>query len=220
MLQSNLIPATVYRQEYLYTVDEEDTSLDPFQILFRALSVKELSFIRNLTGLNSHQKNIFVVEKSLITFINPTSKDISVLTLAQLDDIATKILKVSSMSEDMLIKLQLNASFITDKQFKTDTWNCEVCKSKGVDKLRNCRFSKTYKKDYDASFELYVGGVKYTDCPMYYKDTKVCNDMVTCYNTFEKGLFPEQGGLAEQTEFFTHAVAILANASNKASEKE
>lgn len=223
LLQSNLTPTTVYRKEYLYTVDTTDTTLNPFQIIFKALSIKDIDFIRNLTQTATNQINLIILQKSIIEFINifdnlgneVKNADISILNIEQIKDIAKVIWDLSTVSEETYKVMKLSATIALDKSFQTDTWTCEYCKYKGLDRSRNCKFRKDFKDNYDNTFFVMVNGEKFKECPIYYKNDKYISDMFLSFNSFEKGILPEVGGLADQSEFFIYAVKIIQALQSK-----
>jgi len=130
-------------------------------------------------------------------------------------DMASIIIKTSQAPENLNEKLSTNLDVYLDKNLTKDTWKCEVCKQRQLDKVRNCGFlggaDKDKNKFYTDSFVLDVGGVLYTHCPIYDVDAILLNDAMTCYSMYEKGLLPEKGGVYDQTEFFVISSTIVTN---------
>lgn len=227
-MNSQLTLSTVYLKEYLYTVDADDTSLLPFQILFKALSKRQLEYIRGFDNIKRNELNIIILQKSLIKFFNVkdvnnniiSEPNIELLTFKQREKLANIILKVSVVTEEIIQKIQVNVNISMDKKFKTDTWNCEVCRSKGLDKQRNCKFRTDYDKLFVSDLNIMVGDTKYNHCPMYYIDYNLLSDTYSCYNALDKGLLPEIGGTIDQTEFFYYATEIVRKAINDKYDKE
>lgn len=227
-MQSKLTLSTVYRKEYLYTVDPTDTSLTPFQVLFRALSIRDLDYIRNFDDIKQHELNIAILQKSLLRFFNVTDEkgnilsepNISILTYNQIAQIAQKVFSVSVLTKEVKEKIKLNVNLSMNKKFETDTWDCEVCQHKGLDKQRNCKFRDDYDKLFVTDLNIMVGDVRYNYCPMYHKDNKLLADIFGCYNAIEKGVLPEVGGTVDQTEFFSYATDVVRKAVNDKYDKE
>jgi len=227
-LNSQLTLSTVYLKEYLYTVDTNDTSLLPFQVLFKALSKRQLEYIRSFESVKRNELNIIVLQKSLIKFFNVkdvnnniiSEPNIELLTFTQRETLANIILKVSIVTEEIIQKIYLNVNLSLDDKFKTNTWDCKVCQEKGLDKQRNCKFRADYDKLFVSDLDIMVGDTKYNHCPMYYRDYNLLSDIYSCYNALDKGLLPEIGGTIDQTEFFYYATEIVRKTINDKYEKE
>lgn len=224
-MTSKLNLSTLYRKEYLYNVDPTDTSLTPFQVLFKALSMRDLDYLRNFKDASQHQLNVAILQKSLIKFYNVfdstgleiSEPNIALLTLPQITKLANEIYTVSTVTEEIYKKIKLNVQLSMDKKFSTDTWNCEVCRHKGLDEQRNCKFIENY--EHIDGFNVVVGEESYDHCPMYYKDNKFVSDIFSCYNALEKGVLPEAGGTVDQTEFFSYATNAVRIVENEKQEK-
>jgi len=212
----------LYRKEYLYNVDPSDTSLRPFQLLFRALSIRDLDYIRSFNTPNQNELNLIILQKSLLRFFNVITEsgqtinepDISLLTPQQSTTLAHEIYKVSVLTEDIVEKIKLNVILSMNKKFSTDTWSCEMCKHKGIDQQRNCKFREDYEEIFVEDIDIVVGEEHFDHCPMYYKDNKLLSDIFGCYNALEKGVLPEAGGTVDQTEFFSFAIDVVRKSVN------
>lgn len=222
-MDSKLTPSTLYRKEYLYSVDSTDTSLLPFQVLFKALSVRDLDFIRGFEGSQTNELNLVILQRSIIRFFNVTDSlgkelsdpDISILTIPQITKLASAIFTVSTITKELFSSLQLSVNLALEPKFSTDTWDCEMCQHKGLDTFRNCKFREDYEENFQTGVIINVGEEEFDHCPMFYRDRKLTSDAFECYNTLEKGVLPEAGGTVDQTEFFTHAVTVVRSAINK-----
>jgi len=124
----------------------------------------------------------------------------SFLSSDTIKEVGKFIFEVSDVTLEVLNKLYDSIDIYFDSKFKAETWKCEVCKAKRLDRVRNCGFrgEKNKKKD----FKVYVGDKVYTYCPIYDVDKKLIAEAIECYNAFEKGFLPDEGGLYDQTKFF------------------
>lgn len=210
MLPSNL--STVFKREYYYEI-EDDTLSSPILIL-RSLSARELDLVRHTKEQSINLSKIVAIKKAIvgsINFIGVSSNDdiINTLSSQQKEEIYSFILSCSMYTEDIHKATSLTIKLSLEEKFNTDTWNCELCKSKGLDKVRNCKFREDLEEIRDNSFQVLVAGEIYTDCPMYYKDNELLSDAVACYTAYEKGILPDEGGLLDQTEFFIATSATI-----------
>lgn len=200
--------STLARREYLYVC--KDDTLTPTQIIFRALSIRDLDFIRNLPQDMTNQHLVFILERGIVSFINMPpdmgkTECIDALSKTLKEDIATNIMQVSVLTKEVVDKMDLNIKLSFEDKFQTDTWDCGECIRKGLDSRRNCKYRKDYEDIYDDSFVVYVDSEEYKDCPMYYKDGGLLSDIFNSYAAFDTGVLPEVGGLYDQTEFFQYA---------------
>lgn len=212
--------STLFRREYLFTVEQDPENLQPFQVVFKALSARDLDFIRSLETTNNGLISLFILEKSIVRFINAYYTDgtpiphtnTDVIPLSTQLELATEIFRVSTVTSEDLDKLNMNITLAMEPKFSTDTWKCEECRSKGLDALRNCKFREDYSEIFDSSFVVIVDSIKYDHCPMYYKDNELISDSLSAYYSWEVGALPELGGLPEQTEFFGVATNVVKKA--------
>lgn len=223
-MQSEIKLSTLFRREYLLTVEEDQDTSEPFQVIFKALSVRDLDFIKNLQPhTETNQINLYIVEKSVIKLINAKYSDGSSIPLSDIwrlpvevvAKLAKSIIEVSLVKEEIITKIRTNIALVMDSKYHSDTWDCEVCKSRSLDSVRNCKFRSDYSKIFDSSFELLVDSVKYDHCPMYYKDSELVSDVFNCFHGWEQGILPEAGGLVDQTEFFMVATALVRKYKNE-----
>ena len=225
-MNSKFTLSTLYPREYIYTF--VDDTLTPFSVIFKALNKEDIDFIKNLDNASENEVRIVMLERSLVRYINMRDKFtkelitepmLDLLSLEQQNIIQDLIVTVSFVTQDFLENMKLNAKLAMETKFNTDTWGCDECKRRGLDKLRNCKFSETYDEDYDFTFKVLVGTEEFTDCPMYYRDNEMTRDMFDCYLGFEKGILPTGGGLMGQTMFYQYAVDLISSEVKKAEAK-
>jgi hypothetical protein len=216
-MNSKVSLSTLYRREYLFTIDQDPENLNPFQVVFRALSVRDLDFIRALDTQSANQINLILLERGVLRYVNayytdgtivpPT--DLNILPIQTRTEIAQTIYEVSTITNEVISKINMNVTLAMDSKFSTDTWKCSVCKERGIDTARNCKFREDYDKIFDKDFKVILGNITYDHCPMYYKDNELVSDIFNAYYSWDKGVLPELGGVPEQTEFFGVAVNVV-----------
>lgn len=208
-------------QEYVYTFD--DTTLSPLSVVFRALSKRELGFIRGLENPTENMIRVITLEKALIKFINVkdtqgnpiTTPVLEVLSTTQQQILSNNIYKVSTLTSDILESMSLNTKLALQDKFKTETWNCEECQRRGLDKERNCKKRDDYDDLWLPTFKVLVGNEEYRDCPMFYRDDELVSAMFNCYSLADKGILPDIGAGVDQTEFYQYAVDMVTGEINK-----
>lgn len=207
---SNL--STLYKKEYYYEI-EDDTLSSPILIL-KALSTRDIDLIRHITKKSPQTAKLIAIKKSFkesVNIVGASSVDdvINVLTQEQIDEIYSFILSCSMYTEDIHKATSLSIKLSMEEKFSSETWDCEVCKSKGLDQARNCKFREDLDSIRDPSFQLLVSGEVFTECPMYYKDDYLLSEAIACYTAYDKGILPDEGGLLDQTEFFIATSATI-----------
>lgn len=210
--------STFGKRRYLYSL--KDGSLYPRQVIFRALSLRELSFIRSLPEKNHKQQTIsFILQTGIEDAMNiPYDKKHEIadsLNVKEREELAKHIMNVSTLTDDIVEDMRFNLLIGMEEKLQTDTWDCTECRRKGLDLKRNCRFREDFDEVFDASFVLILDGEEYRECPMYYRDNKMINDLFTSYKAYDKGLLPDEGGMFDQTEFFQVAWNMVASAVNR-----
>jgi len=203
--------STSYKKEYYYEI--ADTTLSPPTLVLRALSIRELNLVRGF-GKSQNTAKLIAIKKSLITTLNiegATSIDdvLNSLSQEQIEEIYSFIISSSVYTEALHKTTSLSIKLAMDEKFQTDTWDCDMCRHKGLDTQRNCRFREDFEELYLPAFQVLVDGEVYKDCPMYYKDSVITRDAFMCYSAYDKGVLPDSGGLYDQTEFFVNASSLV-----------
>lgn len=124
-------------------------------------------------------------------------------------EISEQILDKSIITDEEAEKLVLNVNISMDNTFKTDSWNCENCRYKKLDRIRNCGYLGEKEKRDD--FRVNVGKQVYTYCPIYDIDAQLLDSAIECYMMYDKNILPDSGGLYDQTRFFVIASRIFTN---------
>ena len=216
-MSSKLPLSTLYRREYTYVVD--DDTISPPTILFKALSKRDINFIRSLSDKDSFLITTTFLERSitqLINFIDTEGNqftDISslykYLSKYDISNLISKISEVSFVTPEILESLSINVAIGMDEKFQTDTWDCNECQRRHLDRQRNCKLRDDYDTIYNPAFKILVNDIEYRDCPMLYRDTDLLRDAFDCYTYYNKGILPDTGALLDQTEFYQFAVSAV-----------
>ena len=190
-------------------------------IMFRTLSYRELNSIALLQEEERYQEALYkACELAIIKISDKQERayELYKLPIALIKELGTEIIELSEVTLEELEKLEESIYIYFDKQFKNKTWNCEYCRSKRLDRVRNCGFRNELNKKKD--FKIWVGDKLYTSCPIYFIDKELLADAIECYNAFEKALLPDNGGLFDQTKFFYIASFMLHQKIQEEEQKE
>jgi len=195
---------------YFYTPEryEEDIA---YQITYRALSYKELDSITPFTDNGMYNLLAYQVCKIAILSIEDEYGEehpLSILPPDILSEVSDQILQASMVSQEEYEALQLTISIAFDDTFKGDSWKCEVCQYKKLDRVRNCGLLGNKFQNND--FSVVVGKQMYKKCPIYYLDTELLDASLESYLMYEKNLLPDAGGLYDQTRFFVISSRLVA----------
>lgn len=143
------------------------------------------------------------------------SKDYSILPVKIINYIGREVYNLSKTSKETLEAVQVGIDIVLDKRFKKENWECEVCRKKRLDSMRNCGYLN--EQDKDKSFRLVVNETVYTQCPIYFLKNELLNQALTCYSLYDKGLLPHSKGFYDQTDFFVITSKFI---DNKIKDKE
>ncbi len=194
---------------YFYTPKQYEDEVE-FLITFTALSHGQLISLDNLIEAHKPNEYNYRVCKLTIKSIEDNlgnDLEFSALSPKVIAEVATEIIKLSGVTPDELHTLQKSVNIKFGSSFQAETWNCDVCKSKRLDKTRNCGFLGN--KTADPEFKIHADNQVYTYCPIYDVDTDLLADAVDSYTMYDKKLLPDGGGLYDQTRFFVLASTII-----------
>jgi len=221
--------STVYKNTYLFTPKEDTGSLTQFTVEYRALSYKELLFLRNnfFSKNMQHSAKPFIIEYATIRYWNIQDKDgndittttklLEVLPQDYVNLLVEDILRNSVLPEGFGYQATTGLDLAMDDKFQSDDWDCTECQLRNLHKQRNCGYVD--KKEWSDKFMLVVGTETFYECPMYSLDHQIISDMFKTYSMSELGNLPDTGGLYDQTEFFVTSATLVRN-KVKAMEKE
>jgi hypothetical protein len=188
---------------YFYTPESYKDS-GKITVVFRALSHGELISLETLIEAKRYSEaNYRAVEFAVIkiedSFGNP-SIAVNDLSTSLIEEIADRIFRMSEVTRREYEQLKSSTNIYFDPTYQTDSWKCEICREKRLDRVRNCGFRG--EKDKDPNFVAYVNNQPYKYCPIYDVNKELLSDAVECYNAYDANLLPDSGGLYDQTRFF------------------
>ena len=204
-MEKNRVSKGIY-----YYIPERYTDSVEYQITFRALSYKELNALTNLLSQNRH--NLFSYQVCKTAILEVVDDIGTIYTIDKLNpevimELSEKILEMSSLPEDELQSLQTTVTIAFDDTFKGDSWKCDVCQYKKLDRVRNCGIRGEKEKNKD--FSVMVGRQVYHHCPIYDLEPALLDAAIESYTMYDKNLMPDEGGLHDQTRFFVISSQIV-----------
>jgi hypothetical protein len=207
---------------YYYIPPKYEDSVE-VQVTYRALSFKELNSLTDFLQSGRHNLFNYQVCKTAILEIEDVNGDtlqLADLTPEIIKDTSMLILEVSSLSEDDYNKLQLTIDIAFDNTFKGDSWKCEVCQYKKLDRIRNCGIRGEHETKPNKDFSVMVGKQLYRHCPIYEVEPYLLDAAIESYNMYDKNLLPDEGGLYDQTKFFIIASRLVKQKLDEEQAKE
>lgn len=190
-------------------------------ITYSALSHGQLMSLENLLEQDKNKEFSYQSCRLAIQSIEDNSGNIlpfSSLSPNTLDDVSYQILTHSSITPDDLKLLRTAVDIKFGKTFKGDTWNCETCQEKRLDRTRNCGYLGN--QDKDSTFKVMDGKQVYTSCPIYGLDLDILADAVDSYVMYDSKLLPDAGGLYDQTRFFVISSSVVTQKIREEEAKE
>jgi len=155
-----------------------------------------------------HEAVAAAIVDTMNTFGFPSNTQlVNSLSLSDLHFLHDRVLELSVVTQDQMKAMRDMLDIQMHKDFSDDTWNCIVCKAKGLDYARACGFLDKDKRDPKPLLPI-VAGKRYTECPIASLDTFVLNQMALAHNLMELGVLPEAGGLGNQSDWFVQAALI------------
>jgi len=193
-----------------------------FLVCCRVLSKKELEALSEYNSDHEVQaETAYLVYSMAINYVEDEQGNrltYDDLPYSVCVEIAKFILQESVITPEEYEKLELNIRLHFSDELKSDNWNCEVCRSKRLDRVRNCGFRGELDKSKD--FKVQIGEHIYTHCPIYDIDKELIAAAIESYNIFSSGFLPDSGGLYDQTQFFITSATLVDRAYKKQQEKE
>ena len=201
---------------HTYQATHKNTLL-PLYITYKTLTKQELINCQTQSTINDNFQ--FNYYKYLI--IKTSIQEIENIDILNDDDynkLFDEIIKKSKVSEDIEQVLTKTFHILSDKNSANDTWNCEVCKERGLQYSRNCPLIDEGDKD----FNYIIQGEVYKSCPIgeTLNTKELYNSAFYSYNLYKKGLLPNSGGFFDQTDFFVTSVSIIENLISEYEQKE
>lgn len=115
-------------------------------------------------------------------------------------DLLTQIFDLFYPTVDFMKNLEFNLDVSIDSRFN-DSWSCNTCQAKRLDKQRNCPFLDP-EEYHENTFSISVGEETYGVCPMNRKDSSLINGAFEAYRIADSGFLPEEGAYGDQPLLF------------------
>jgi hypothetical protein len=194
-------------------------------VCYRLLSEKELRSIDVLyTSGKVAEAAYRIADLAIVKIEDELSEPIplSQLPINTLYELTNVIIHNSAMTEEELAELDNNIFLYTDGTLESETWNCELCREKRLDKVRNCRFLSEEEQEryFDPNFRVDIGDRSYNYCPVFDINKELLSAVIECNNLLELGFLPDEGGFLDQTRFFVTASQQMKFALQKAEIKK
>ena len=227
-----MLPAIFHTSLY-FTPESQREEERPAEFLIRTfpyhyLSAFQLSrAIQNLEGVYTNTIERTILEHCVLDFKNITDADGQILstkdTLSILpNDIVNELLSfifdIAMYSDDFLKVLRSSLHVVMDPRFSGESWTCQTCQARGLDKQRNCPFLAKEEHDPHITYPTYSGTV--IECPVGHVDKLISNKAVEAFNYRSQGMLPEDGGIRNQTVFFMTASQEMENIRSYYEEQE
>ena len=184
----------IYKAKYPISVVD---GIEKDVAFFRVLSKRE---ILDLYSLYSHSKSLFILNTVKISLSD--KEIIDELSDKEIEKLHTTILDLSIPTPEIIQTFKEMFNLSNDDSLQSETWNCDICKERGLQSARACGFIPDEKRD--SNFQIYAGGQIHKICPIY--KIQQYNDLLSAgyeaYKYYRKGLLPEAGGVYDQTNWF------------------
>ncbi len=208
-----------------YIPSQERGALRPTSFLLQPLPYKYYSYLSTIPSVYSETKNglsinidHLAIQYSVLSVnnligYNPDEPLVDLLPEEIYTDLLQAIKKHFFLSEEDKQKINDLAEYLLTERFQDESWSCEVCRERGLDKQRNCPLlsKEEQKKHFNESFFVPFNGRKVTQCPVGTVSLPDASAISEAGAFFRKGIFPEKGGMGDQTLFFGYAGQVMDN---------
>lgn len=185
-----LIPLT---HKELHMLDEEvylsTKSTSKLLLTKRGVLEKAIGDTQNVYGFSSAKQLVAHCASSVIDELYETLIAISKVTAEQ------------TTALDEMLDIQFNPAF------QDDTWKCEVCQQKKLDKSRGCGYLPVEERD-TAPYLPRINGTRPTVCPISEIDHFIFRQAALAYSLLDSGVLPEDGGIGSQTDWFVKTALL------------
>lgn len=210
-----------------FTPQQERDSLRPASFLLNPLKYKHLAVLQaSLILKEGNELSIptqdIILQDCVVDVFNvdtdmPISLLVKELPLKLKQELVDTLIKYFYITQEDKKKIQQAIDFTLSDRFSDDTWQCENCQKKGLDKQRNCPLLPKEEQDkyYNPLFSIPLGGEKLYQCPIGLIDHHLVVAINEAYGFLSKSILPEKGGMGDQTLFFGYASQAMHRAVEK-----
>jgi len=206
---------SIFTTSLHYTPKSERDSTSPATFKIKTFPYHFLSLfqltndIKKIDGVFSDSVERALLEHCIEDFSNVTDKDgnrpsisevIDILPFDIVQDLLDFIFEIGMYNNEWLNILDSSLHSILNPRFSDESWDCNTCQRRRMDRSRNCPFLPVEDHDIHISYPVYGGVVKV--CPIGTADPSVTSKAVEAYRYRKQALLPEEGGIRNQTVFF------------------
>ncbi len=219
-------PANIYRNPIWVALASDPEVL----VQLQPLSHSTITSYNDLAYLQGHlpvPKNTYttrtIVANATIAIKNaigfPKASDlIAQLSPIDIIHLYNALMGMSITTQEQYDKLSAMLDVQFNPNFSEESWDCEICRKKGLDYTRACGYLPEDKRDPNPILPK-TGAIIYTVCPISTMDYHVIGQASMAYTLLDAGILPEGQGLGNQTEWFVKA-ALLYKRKAVAAEKK
>jgi len=119
-------------------------------------------------------------------------------------DLLQKLMELFYPNQEFYSKLDISLDLFMDSKFQGETWSCQKCQERRLDRQRNCPYLDKAEY-YEDNYRLIVGDTTYTECPIPLKDNLLVGKVMEAYRIAEATQLPEVGAYGNQPVFWAIA---------------
>lgn len=195
-----------FYETYWYTPQSERESPKPASFLLQQPSYKLYTAIGKSEelpeGFLKESVDHLLLEHCVVGAMNVDGYESPLdLPIVIQQDLLTTILELFYPTEEFLKELSFNLDASIDDKFSNDTWNCDNCQKRRLNRQRNCPFLDP-KEFHSPAFTLTIGEQVFTQCPMNTRNYKLIGTAFEGYKLAESSFLPTIGGYGEQPLMF------------------
>jgi len=173
-------------------------------ILVSSLSKLQIQSLHTTYSLQKHSLIYYTVASSVST--------LNGVTYYELEDIYNFIMDISVPTQKDIDVLTKSIKVLQDKKYQTEDFrSCDVCKARGMDKVRNCPMldKSTHSPTVIYTFEddnTYI----LRECPMHdINNSELLGPALELMRHLEHCILPTSGGMLDQTVFVNEVIPII-----------
>lgn len=190
---------------FWYIPQSERDSVRPARFLIQSPSFKLYTLIAMsyaADGIIPEFIDHLLLDHCVIAYENVDGLDKpSDLPLEIQQDLLQKLMELFYPDFEFYNKLELSLDLFMDSKLQGETWSCQKCQERKLDRQRNCPYldKAEYHED---GYRLTVGDEVYTECPIPLKDNLLVGKVMEAHKIAESNQLPEDGAYGNQPVFW------------------
>jgi len=227
-----MLPAIFHTSLWFTPESQRDEEL-PAEFLIQTfpyhfLSAFQLqSSIDKLDGVYTNTIERTILNHCILDFRNVTDTTGATLTAQEaltilpnevIMELLVFVFEIAMYSDGFSNEVKSSVYAALDPRFSDQSWDCETCQTRKLDRQRNCPYLDKETHDRSTTYPTHAGTVM--ECPIGNIDRTVCNKAIEAFNYRKQGILPEDGGIRNQTVFFMLASQEVENIKNYYEEQE